>query len=132
VKVIRLLRTDLLGVPHFQPGQVDQGLVGAHHAKDMRPNKLPDILDELLKLAPRLVRLLDWGQPRRARLVLGKLGADQIQHRSHSFVELYAIRLLGVPIFDQVLNVLLGVGLEHFDQFQGKKKANSQQHAMAI
>jgi len=106
--------------------------VGAHHAEDMCPNKLPGILDELLKLAPRLLRLLDWGQPQCAGLVLGKLGADQIQHRSKSFPELYAIHLPAVPILDQVLNVLLGVGLEHYDQFQGKKKANSQQHAMEI
>jgi len=98
----------------------------------MRPWKLPGILDELLKLAPRLLRLLDWGQPWCAGLVLGKLGADQIQHRSHSFPELYAIRLPGVPVFDQVLNVLLSVSLEHYDQFQGKKKANSQQHAIPI
>jgi len=57
----------------------------------MHPSKLLGILDELLKLAPRLMRLLDWGQPRCAGLVLGKLGADQIQHRSNSFPELYAI-----------------------------------------
>jgi len=60
-KVIQLHRTNLLGVPPFHPGQVDQGVVGVHHAKDMRPSKLPGILDELLKPVPRLLRLLDWG-----------------------------------------------------------------------
>jgi hypothetical protein len=98
----------------------------------MRPCKLPSIRGELLKPAPCLLRLLDRGQPWCTGLVLGQLGADQIQHQSDSFLELYAIRLLGIPVFDQVLDMLLGVGLEHYDQFQGKKKANSQQHAMAI
>ena len=88
----------------------------------MRPSKLPDILDKLLKPAPRLLRLLDWGQPRCVGLVLEKLGADQIQHQSNSFPELYAIRLPGVPVFEQVLDVLLGVGLEQYDQFQEKRK----------
>jgi len=98
----------------------------------MRPSKLPGILDELLKPAPRLLCLLDWGQPRCVGLVLGKFGADDFQHLSNSFLELYAIYLPGVPVFNQVLDVLLGVGFEHYDQLQEKKKANNQQHAMAI
>ena len=98
----------------------------------MRPDELPSILDELLKLAPRLLRLLNRGQPRCMGLVLRKLRADQIQHRSDSLLELYVVCLPGIPTFDQVLDVLLGVGLEHYDQFQAKRKANSQQHSMSI
>ena len=47
------------------------------HAKDVRSGKLPGILDELLKLAPRLLRLLYRGQPWCAGLVFRELGADQ-------------------------------------------------------
>ena len=60
-KLVRLLRADLLGVPLLQPGQVDQEIMGAHHAKDMRASKLPGVLHELLEPVPRPLRLLDWG-----------------------------------------------------------------------
>ena len=43
----------------LQPGQVDQGVVSAHHAEDMGSGELPSILHELLKPAPRLLRLFD-------------------------------------------------------------------------
>jgi len=83
----------------------------------MGSGKLPSVLHELLEPAPCLLRLFDWGQPRCAGLVLGELWADQVQHRSDSLLDFYAIFLPGVPVFDQVLDVLLGVGLEHYDKF---------------
>ena len=51
-------------------------------------------------------------------LVLGELRADQIQHRRDSLPDLYAIRLPGVRVFDQVLDMLFSIGLEHYDKFQ--------------
>jgi len=55
-------------------------------------------------------------------LVLRELGPDQIQHRHDSFPDLYAIRLLGVPVFDQVLDMLFSIGLENYDKFQRKNE----------
>ena len=88
----------------------------------MGSHKLPSILHELLKPAPCLLRLLDRGQPRCAGLVLGELGADQIEDQRDSFLDLYAIHLLGVPVFDQVLNMLFSTSLEHYDKFQRKNE----------
>ena len=47
-----------------------------YHVEDVRSGKLPGVLDELLKLAPRTLCHLDWGQFRRVGLVLGELGTD--------------------------------------------------------
>jgi len=88
----------------------------------MGSDELPSVLHELLKPAPCLLLLLDRGQPRCAGLVLGELGADQIQHRRDSFLDLYAICLPGVPVFDQVLDMLFSIGLEHYDKFQRKNE----------
>ena len=52
MKVVYLPRTNLLGIPPLQPGQIDQGVVGTYHAKDVRTGKLPGVLDKLLKPAP--------------------------------------------------------------------------------
>ena len=106
--------------------------MSAHHAEDMGSGELPSVLHELLEPAPRLLCLFDRGPPRCAALVLGEFRANQVQHRGDSFLDLYAVRFPGVPVFDQVLNVLLSVGHEHYDQFQAKTEANSQQHAMPI
>jgi len=47
------------------------------------------------------------------RLVFRKLGADQVKNRGHSFPKLNAIGLLGIPVLDQLIQVLLGIHLEH-------------------
>jgi len=77
--------------------------VSAYHAEDVRPSKLPGILDELLKPAPRLLRLLDRGQFRCAGLVLGKLGVDQVKYWGNSFLELDTVHLPGVLFLDQLI-----------------------------
>ena len=77
--------------------------MGAHHAKDMCAGELPGVLDELLELVPRPLRLLNWRQSRRAGLVFRKLGADQVQNRGYSFPKLNAVGLPGVPILDQIV-----------------------------
>jgi hypothetical protein len=115
-KVICLLRTNLLGIPPLQLGQVDQGVVGTYHAEDVRPDKLPGVLDELLKPTPRLLHLLDRGQPRCTGLVFGELGADQVKHRGHSFPNLDTVGLPGVPILDQLVEVLLSINFKHYDK----------------
>ena len=55
-------------------------------------------------------------------LVLGELGADRIQNRRDTLLDLYAICLLGVPVFDQVLDMLFSIDLEHYDKFQRKNE----------
>ena len=72
-KLVRVLRADFLRVPLLQPAQVDQGVVGAHHAEDVRAGKLPGVLHELLEPVPRPLRLLDrrWGILRARQLPLG-------------------------------------------------------------
>jgi len=80
----------------------------------MCAGKFPGVLDELLEPVPRSLRLLDWRQFRRARLVFRELGADQVKNRGHSFLKLDAIGLPGVPVLDQLIEVLLGVYLEHY------------------
>ena len=52
--------------------------MSAYHVEDVCSGKLPGILDELLKPAPCLLRLLNRGQLLCTGLVLGELGADQI------------------------------------------------------
>jgi hypothetical protein len=59
------------------------------------------------------LRLLDRGQLRCAGLVFRELGADQVKNRGHSFPELDAVGLLGVPVLDQLVEVLLGIYFEH-------------------
>jgi hypothetical protein len=79
----------------------------------VRTGEFPDILDKLLKPVPRSLRLLDRGQFRCAGLVFRELGADQVKNRGHSFPELDAVGLLGVPVLDQLVEVLLGIYFEH-------------------
>ena len=74
--------------------------MSTYHAKDVRSGKLPGILDELLKLAPRLLCLLDRGQFRRAGLVLEELGNNQVKYWGNSFPDLDAVHLPGVPFLD--------------------------------
>jgi hypothetical protein len=87
--------------------------MGTYHAKDMRASKLPGVFYELLEPAPRSLRLLDWGQLRRAGLALRELGTDQVQDRGYSFPDLTTVDLPGVPVLDQLIQVLLGVDLEN-------------------
>jgi len=115
MKVVCLLRTNLLGILPLQPGQVDQGVVVAHHAEDVRTGKFLGVLDKLLKLAPRSLRLLDRGQPRCAGLVFRELGADQVKNRGHSFLDLDVVGLLGVPVLDQLVEVLLSIDFKHYE-----------------
>ena len=96
--------------------------MSAYHAEDVCSSKLPDVLDELLKPAPRLLCLFNRGQFRCAGLVLGELGADQVKYRSNSLLELDAVRLPGVSFFDQLLEVLLSVGLRHYDKILKKNE----------
>ena len=126
MKVICLLRTNLLGISPLQSGQVDQGVVGTYHAKDVRSGKLPGVLDELLKPAPRLLCLLDRGQPRCAGLVFGELGADQVNNRGRSFQDLDTVGLPGVPVLDQLVEVLLSVDFKHYDRIFKENQARSQ------
>ena len=86
----------------------------------MGSGKLPSILHELLEPAPRLLCLFNWGLPLRTWLVLGEFWADQVQHQGDSLPDLYTVHLPRVPVFDQVLDMLLGIGLEHYDKFQKK------------
>ena len=90
----------------------------SHHAEDVGSGELPGVLHELLEPARRLLCLFDRGLPWCAGLVLGEFWTDQVQHRGDSLPDLYAVRFSGVTIFDQVLDVLLSVGLEHYDKFQ--------------
>jgi len=59
------------------------------------------------------LRLLDRSQLRCAGLVFRELGADQIKNWGHSFPKLDAVGLPGVPVLDQLVEVLLGVYFEH-------------------
>jgi hypothetical protein len=115
MKVVCLLRSNLLGIPPLQPGQVDQGVVGTHHAEDVRLDKFPGVLDKLLKPAPRSLRLLDRGQPRCAGLVFGKLGANQVKNRDHTFPDLDTVGLPGVLVLDQLVEVFLGIDFKHYN-----------------
>ena len=92
----------------------------------MRSGKLSGVLDELLKPTPRLLRLLDRGHPRCAGLVFGELRTDQVKHRGHSFLDLDTIGLPGVPVLDQLVEVLLGVDLKHYDRIFKENEARSQ------
>jgi len=114
MEVVYLLRTNLLGVPPLQSGQIDQRIVGTHHAEDMRTGEFPSVLDKLLEPVPRPLRFLDRSQPQCAGLVFRELGADQIKNRGHSFPKLDAVGLPGVPVLDQLIEVLLGIHLEHY------------------
>ena len=99
--------------------------MSAYHAEDVRSEKLPDILDELLKPAPRLLCLLHCGQLRCAGLILGELGADQVEYWGNSFPELDVVCFPGVPFLDQLIEVLLSVGFKHYDSFQEKPSTQS-------
>ena len=121
MKVVCLPRTNLLGIPPLQPGQIDQGVVGTYHAKDVRTGKLPDVLDKLLKPAPRLLCLLDQGHPWCAGLIFEKLGADQVTNRGHSFPDLDAVVLPGVLVLDQLVEVLFSIDLKHYNKKPSKR-----------
>jgi len=95
--------------------------VGTYHAEDVRLGKLPGVLDKLLKPAPHLLRLLDRGQPRCAGLVFGELGADQVENRGHSFLDLDTVGLPGVPVLDQLVEVLLSIDFKHYNRKPSKK-----------
>ena len=99
--------------------------MSAYHAEDVCSGKLPSILDELLKPAPRLLRLLDRGQLRCTGLVLRELGADQVKYRGNSFLEFDAVRLPGVSFLDQFIEMLLSVGFKHYGK-DFKKKPRTQ------
>ena len=87
--------------------------MGAHHAEDVRAGEFLGVLNKLLKPVPRSLRLLNQGQLRRAGLVFRELGADQVKNRGHSFPELDAVGLPGVPVLDQLVEVLVGIYFEH-------------------
>ena len=89
--------------------------MSTYHAENVRSGKLPGVLDELLKPAPRSLRLLDRGQFRRAGLVLEELGTDQIQYWGNSFPDLDAVRLPGVSFLDQLVEMLLSVDFKHYN-----------------
>ena len=90
--------------------------MSAYHAKDVRSGKLPGIFDKLLKPAPCLLCLLNWGQFRRAGLVLGELRTDQVKHWGNSFLELDAVRLPRVALLDQLIGMLRSVDFKHYDK----------------
>ena len=100
--------------------------MGTYHAEDVRSSELSGVLDELLQPTPRLLRLLDRGQPQCAGLVFGELGADQVEHRGYSFLDLDTIGLSGVPVLDQLVEVLLGVNFKHYDKISKENQARSQ------
>jgi len=77
-------------------------------------SKIGPGLERMLEPVPRPLRLLDWRQLRRAELVFRELGADQIKNRGHSVPKLDAVGLPGVPVLDQLVEVLLGIHLEHY------------------
>jgi hypothetical protein len=81
----------------------------------VRTSEFPGVLDELLEPVPHPLRLLDWRQLRRAGLVFRELGADQIKNPGHSFPKLDAVGLLGVPVLDQLVEVLLSIDFEHYE-----------------
>jgi hypothetical protein len=89
--------------------------VGTHHVEDVRTGKFPGVLDKLLKPVPRSLRLLDRGQPRCVGLVFWEFRADQVENRGHSFPDLDAVGLLGVPVLDQLVEVLLSIDFEHYE-----------------
>jgi len=97
-----------------------------YHVEDVRSGKLFGVLDELLQPTPRLLRFLDRGQPRCTGLVFGEFGADQVENRGHSFPDPDTIDLLGVPVLDQLVEVLLGVDLKHYDRIFKENEARSQ------
>jgi len=103
----------------FQSGQVDERIVGAHHAEDVRTGEFPGVLDELLEPVPRPLRLLDWRQLRRTRLVFRELGANQVKNRGHSFTKLNVIGLPGVPVLDQLVQVFLSIHPEYCKPSRG-------------
>jgi hypothetical protein len=73
-----------------------------------------------------LLRLLNRGQPRCTGLVFGELGADQVEYRGHCFPDLDTIGFLGVPILDQLVEVLLSVNFKHYDRIPKENQARSQ------
>ena len=89
--------------------------MGTHHAEDVRLGKFPGVLDKLLKPAPCSLRLLDRGQPRCAGLVFGKLGANQVKNRDHTFPDLDTVGLPGVLVLDQLVEVFLGIDFKHYN-----------------
>jgi len=95
--------------------------VGTHHAEDVHTGKFPCVLDKLLKPAPRSLRLLDWGQPRCAGLVFGKLGANQVENRGHSFPDLDTVGLPGVPVLDQLIEVYLSIDFKYYNRKPSNK-----------
>jgi len=113
------------GIPSLHPGQVDQGVVGTYHHEDMRSDKLPGVLYELLKPTPRLLCLFDRGQPRCVGLLFGELGADQVEYQGYSFPYFDTVGLPGVPILDQLIEVLLSVDFKHYDKIFTEKQARS-------
>jgi len=80
----------------------------------VRTGELPGVLDKLLEPVPRPLRLFDWSQLLCAGLVFRELGADQIKNRGHFFLNLDAVGLPGVPVLDQLVEVLFGIHLEHY------------------
>jgi len=99
--------------------------VSTYHAEDVRSDEFSGVLDELLQPTPRLLRLLDRGQPRCAGLVFGELGANQVEHWGYSSPDLDTIGLLGVPVLDQLVEVLLGVDFKHYDKISKANQARS-------
>ena len=89
--------------------------MSTYHAEDVRSGKFPGVLDELLKPAPRLLCLLDRGQFRRAGLVLGELGTDQVKYWGKSFPDPDVVCLPGVPFLYQLIEVLFSVDFKHYD-----------------
>jgi hypothetical protein len=100
--------------------------VSTYHAEDVRSGEFSSVLDELLLPIPRLLRLLDWGQPRCAGLVFGELGADQVEHWGYSFLDLATIGLPRFPVLDHLVVVLLGVDFKHYDKISKANQARSQ------
>ena len=95
--------------------------MSTYHDEDLCSGKLPDILDELLKPAPRLLCLLDRGQFRPAGLVLRELRTDQVKYWGNSFLELDAVRFPGVPFLDQLIEMFLSVDFKYYDKVFKKK-----------
>jgi len=81
----------------------------------MRTDKLPGVLDKLLKPVPRSLRLFDRGQLWCARLVFRELGADQVENGGHSFPDFDVVGLPGVSVLDQLVKVLLGINFKHYE-----------------
>jgi len=86
-------------------------------------DEFPGVLDKLLEPVPRPLRLLDWRQSRLTRLVFRELRADQVKNRGHSFPKLDAISLPGISVLDQLVKMLLGIHLEHYEPSRGQKRS---------